>query len=40
MHVFAVRIAEGAKGPEDCPQLEAEKRMKFQECMKPWQFDV
>jgi len=38
--VFAARIAEGAKGPEDCPQLEGEKRIKLQEYMKPYQFDV
>jgi CO dehydrogenase/acetyl-CoA synthase gamma subunit (corrinoid Fe-S protein) len=38
--VFATRIAEGAKGPEDCPHLEEEKKMKLEEYMDPFQFDV
>ena len=38
--VFATKIAEGAKGPEDCPHLEEEKRMKLEEYMDPFQFDV
>jgi ArsR family metal-binding transcriptional regulator len=38
--VFAAKIAEGTKGPEDCPHLEEEKRMKLQEYMEPFQFDV
>jgi len=37
--VFAARIAEGAKGPEDCPPLAGEKRMRLQEYMKPYKFD-
>ena len=38
--VFAAKIAEGAKGPEDCPPLKEGKRMKLQEYMEPFQFDV
>ena len=38
--VFATKIAEGAKGSEDCPHLEEEKRMKLEEYMEPFQFDV
>ena len=38
--VFAAKIAEGAKGPEDCPPLKEEKGVKLQEYMEPFQFDV
>jgi ArsR family metal-binding transcriptional regulator len=38
--VFAAKIAEGAKGSEDCPPLQEEKRVKLQEYMEPFQFDV
>jgi hypothetical protein len=38
--VFAAKIAEGAKGPEDCPPLDEENGMKLQEYMRPYQFDV
>ena len=38
--VFATKIAEGAKGPEDCPHLEEKKRMRLEEYMEPFQFDV
>lgn len=38
--VFATRVAEGAKGSEDCPQLEEEKRIKLQEYMKPYKLEV
>ena len=27
--VFATRVAEGAKGPEDCPQIEPDKRQEL-----------
>ncbi len=37
--VFATRIAEGAKGAEDCPPLRGENRTKLQEYMKPYKFD-
>lgn len=37
--VFAARIAEGAKGTEDCPPLMGKNEMKLQEYMKPYQFD-
>jgi hypothetical protein len=37
--VFAVKMAEGAKGPEDCPALAAKNRSKLQEYMKPYQLD-
>jgi len=38
--VFAARIIEGAKGPEDCPHLEKENRMKLQKYMEPFQLDA
>ena len=38
--VFAAKIAEGSKGPEDCPPLKEEKRMKLKEYMELFQFDV
>ncbi len=38
--VFAARIAEGAKGPEDCPPLEEEDRVKLHEYMKNFEFDT
>jgi ArsR family metal-binding transcriptional regulator len=38
--VFAAKIAEGAKGPQDCPPLKQEKRMKVQEYMETFQLDV
>ena len=38
--VFAAKIAEGAKGLEDCPPLKERKRMKLQEYMSQFQFDV
>lgn len=38
--VFAVKIAEGAKGPEDCPPLKEDMRMKLQEYMELFQLDV
>ena len=38
--VFAAKIAEGAKGTDDCPPLKEEKRVKLQEYMEPFQFDV
>jgi len=38
--VFAVRLAEGAKGPEDCPQLEGEMRMKLHEYMKQFPLEA
>jgi ArsR family metal-binding transcriptional regulator len=38
--VFAASIAEGAKGPEDCPPLKGEYRIKLKEYMDPFQFDV
>jgi len=37
--VFAVKIAEGAKGPGDCPPLKEENRTRLQEYMGPFQFD-
>ena len=38
--VFATRVAEGVKGPEDCPLLKEDKRRKLQEYMNPYQFEV
>jgi len=38
--VFASLVAEGAKGPEDCPPLREEKRMKLQEYMEQFHLDI
>ncbi|MBU2498090.1 MAG: Fe-S cluster protein [Proteobacteria bacterium] len=38
--VLAAKIAEGAKGPEDCTPLKEEKRMKLQEYMESFAFDM
>jgi ArsR family metal-binding transcriptional regulator len=38
--VFATRVAEGVKGPEDCPPLEEEKGAKLLEYMRPFHLDV
>lgn len=37
--VFAARIAEGAKGPEDCPPLKEEERLKLEKYMSGFRFD-
>ena len=37
--VFAARIVEGAKGPEDCPPLNGENRMKLEKYMSGFIFD-
>ena len=38
--VFAAMIAEGAKGPEDCPSLKEEERLKLAEYMGQFQLDI
>ena len=38
--VFAAKIAEGAKGAEDCPALMEENSKKLREYMSQFQFDV
>ncbi|MFO7785567.1 MAG: (Fe-S)-binding protein [Desulfatiglandales bacterium] len=38
--VFAARVAEGAKGPEDCPPLEEESKIRLHEYMKNFEFDA
>ena len=38
--VFAAKIAEGAKGPTDCPPLREEKRINLQKYMETFQLDV
>ncbi len=38
--VFAARIAEGAKGPEDCPQLKEEERSKLAMYMGQFQLEI
>ena len=38
--VFATRLAEGAKGPEDCLPLKEEKREKLREYMTQFHIDV
>ncbi len=37
--VFATKIAEGVKGPEDCPQLKEEERLKLEKYMSVFCFD-
>ena len=36
--VFALRAAEGSKGPEDCPELTSEKRSKLEEYLGRFDF--
>jgi ArsR family metal-binding transcriptional regulator len=38
--VFAARMAEGAKGPEDCPPLGAEYKLRLVEYMSHSKFDI
>ena len=35
--VFATHVAEGGRGPEDCPPLSEEARVKLQECLDQFQ---
>lgn len=37
--VFAVQVAEGGKGPEDCPPLSAEGRARLSEYLEQFHFD-
>jgi len=38
--VFAARVAEGAKGPEQCPSLNEEKRTRLERYMSGFQLDA
>ena len=38
--VFAARMAEGVKGPEDCPPLGSENKQRLEEYMSQFNFDV
>jgi ArsR family metal-binding transcriptional regulator len=38
--VFAVKIAEGAKGPEDCPLISDEKRQELSKYLSPYGLDL
>ena len=38
--VFATQVAEGGRGPEDCPSLDDENRMKLGKYMKSFRFDL
>lgn len=38
--VFSTKIAEGVKGPEDCPPLEKEKGARLREYMSQFHLDV
>jgi hypothetical protein len=38
--VFVTRIAERAKGPEDCPALNEEERLKLANYMGQFQLDI
>ena len=38
--VFAAQVAEGGRGPEDCPVLDEEDRMKLENYMNSFRFDL
>ena len=38
--VFAAQVAEGAKGPEDCPPLDENSRKNLAEYLRQFRFDV
>jgi ArsR family metal-binding transcriptional regulator len=38
--VFAARMAEGVKGPEDCPTLDVDNKQQLEEYMSKFKFDV
>jgi hypothetical protein len=38
--VFAAWMAEGAKGPEGCPMLDADNKQRLEEYMSKFKFDV
>jgi len=38
--VFAARMAEGVKGPEDCPPLGMDNQQRLEEYMSKFKFDV
>ena len=38
--VFAARMAEGVKVPQDCPQLGTENKLHLQEYMSQFKFDI
>ncbi len=38
--VFAARVAEGVKGPEDCPPIGPENKQRLEEYMSQFNFDV
>jgi ArsR family metal-binding transcriptional regulator len=38
--VFAARVAEGAKGPEDCPLISDEKREELGKYLSPFRLDL
>ncbi len=37
--VFATQVAEGAKGPEDCPPVDEENSKKLAEYLSRFRFD-
>ncbi len=37
--VFATQVAEGGKGPEDCPPLEGENKAKLDAYLQQFQFE-
>ena len=38
--VFAARMAEGVKVPQDCPPLSTENKQRLEEYMSPFKFDI
>ncbi len=38
--VFAARMAEGGKGPGDCPPMDAGKKQRLEEYMRQFKFDI
>ena len=37
--VFAARVAEGVKGPRDCPPMDSDKKKRLEEYMRQFSFD-
>ena len=38
--VFAARVAEGAKNPDDCPPMDSENKQRLEEYMSQFKFDI
>jgi hypothetical protein len=38
--VFAARMAEGVKGPEDCPPMDDRDKKRLEEYISQFKFDI